>query len=58
MFYKTIDGFQQKVNEKEDWFQVYKEVSLSVWGAVPLDVTWAMETPIFKERFLKMYGGD
>jgi hypothetical protein len=49
-FYETIDGKEKAWNPTKQEFEQYREVCLMTWGGMPLDVTWAMGTPIYRDR--------
>jgi hypothetical protein len=38
--------------------KAYAEVCLKIWGAVPVDKAWAIDTTIFKEALLQSKGVD
>lgn len=54
MFYVTADGKQVPINEKS--LVEYKRICKEIWGAVPYDVSWAMESPLYKQQLKKEHG--
>lgn len=52
-FYKTELGKQIEYHFNKEEFAVYEEVCSSIWGNMPLDLTWSMNTEIYKEALKK-----
>ncbi len=53
-FYQIINGEKKKYPFKSGEFKIYEEVCLTIWGCLPLEVSWAVETNIYKEQLDKM----
>jgi hypothetical protein len=48
IFFHNVDGKELKYPFNQKEFEQYKTVCLTIWGALPYDVGWAMSTNIFK----------
>jgi hypothetical protein len=55
-YFNSNDGKSYKFTEEE--LIQYKEICFKIWGGVPLDVNWAMETPIYKQALNKKLNDD
>jgi hypothetical protein len=53
MFIHNVDGKDVKYSFKKGEFEMYSEVCLTIWGALPYDVGWAIGTEIFKNQLRK-----
>jgi hypothetical protein len=47
-FYETIGGKEEVWKPSKNELENYKKVCFKIWGGAPLDVTWAMGTPLYK----------
>lgn len=34
-------------------FEVYRDICFTIWGAMPIDVKWAMQTKIYQNAKIK-----
>lgn len=48
-FFVTEEGKQRSWKHSKEEFEQYRNVCLTIWGAMPLDVTWATGTKLYQE---------
>ena len=54
-FYKTIN--EKKISyklKKKEW-KKYESICLTIWGAIPYDITWATSTKLYKNEEQKYF---
>lgn len=47
-------GKQKKHKFNKDEFNEYRDICLTIWGALPHDLTWALNTNLYKEHKKKL----
>ena len=57
-FFTTKGNKQIPYSEESLDFQKYKKICLRIWGALPLDITWATGTKIYQQAENKLNEED
>ena len=53
-FYETIDGKEKTWKPSKEEFKEYEDVCLTIWGALPYDITWAKGTSIYQKKLTEI----
>lgn len=48
IFFEIKNSKPQPYNFSEGEFEKYKSICLAIWGALPLEVSWAINSLIYK----------
>jgi hypothetical protein len=52
-FFITLEGKQKPWKPKKEEFETYQKICLTIWGALPYDVSWAKGTQIYQNELWK-----
>lgn len=50
VFFEIVNGKQVSPGMNKQQFEEYKDICRTVFGGVPLDITWTLNNLIFKQE--------